>query len=35
VFQRHRADFEHYHTRYVSPVARDALRAKIALSHPE
>lgn len=33
VFQRHRADFEHYHTRYVSPsVARDALRAKIVLN---
>ena len=35
VFQRHRADFERYHTRYVSPdAARDALRAKIASSHP-
>jgi hypothetical protein len=30
VFQRHRADFEEYHTRYVSPEGlRDALRATI------
>jgi tetratricopeptide (TPR) repeat protein len=30
VYQRHRADFEHYHTRYVSPEeVRDALRVKI------
>jgi cytochrome c-type biogenesis protein CcmH/NrfG len=30
VYQRHRADFEHYHTRFVSPdAARDALRVKI------
>jgi hypothetical protein len=37
VFQRHRADFEHYHTRYVSPEGvRDALRGKIdAGSQPQ
>jgi hypothetical protein len=30
VYQRHRKDFEHYHTRYVSgEMARDALRGKI------
>jgi Tfp pilus assembly protein PilF len=30
VYKRHRADFERYHTRYVSPdAARDALRATI------
>ncbi|MGB2712574.1 MAG: FG-GAP-like repeat-containing protein [Vicinamibacterales bacterium] len=35
VYQRHRADFEHYHTRYVSPdAARDALRVKINPGHP-
>jgi tetratricopeptide (TPR) repeat protein len=29
VYQRHRADFEHYHTRYVSPDAvREALRRR-------
>ena len=35
VYQRHRADFERYHTRYVSPdAARDALRVRIGPSHP-
>jgi tetratricopeptide (TPR) repeat protein len=35
VYQRHRADFERYHTRYVSPdAARDALRVKIDPNQP-
>ena len=35
VYQRHRADFERYHTRYVSPdAARDALRVKIDPDQP-
>ena len=35
VYQRHRRDFERYHTRYVSgEVARDALRGKIEPDHP-
>jgi hypothetical protein len=35
VYQRHRSDFERYHTRYVSPEApRDALRATIDFSRP-
>ena len=35
VYQRHRHDFERYHTRYVSgEVARDALRGKIEPDHP-
>jgi hypothetical protein len=34
VYQRHRADFERYHTRYVSSeAARDALRVKIEPNH--
>jgi hypothetical protein len=35
VYQRHRAQFERYHTRYVSPEpARDALRGKIDTDKP-
>ena len=35
VYQRHRADFERYHTRYVSPdPARNALRGKIDPDRP-
>lgn len=35
VYLRHRADFEQYHTRYVSPdPARDALGSKIDPNHP-
>ncbi len=36
VYQRHRADWERYHTRYVSPRSfRDALRVKTAGEEPE
>ena len=35
IYQRHRADFERFHTRYVSPDGfRDALRVKIDPHHP-
>jgi hypothetical protein len=35
VYRRHPADFERYHTRYVSPdAARDALRGKIEPNRP-
>jgi hypothetical protein len=35
VYQKHRADFERFHTRYVSPdLVRDALRANIDRNHP-
>ena len=35
VYRRHRADFERYHTRFVSPEAvRDALRARTDIGHP-
>jgi Tfp pilus assembly protein PilF len=35
VYQRHRADFERYHTRWVSPdAARDALRVRIDPGRP-
>ena len=35
IYQRHRADFERYHTRYVSPdPAREGLRVTIDPHHP-
>ena len=35
VYVRHRADFERYHTRYVSPEnVREALRARTDIRHP-
>ncbi len=35
IYQRHRADFQRYHTRYVSPqAARDALRVRIDPGRP-
>lgn len=35
IYRRHKADFERYHTRFVSPsAARDALRVKIAPDRP-
>jgi Tfp pilus assembly protein PilF len=34
VYRRHKSDFEHYHTRYVSPdAAREALRVRIEPDH--
>jgi tetratricopeptide (TPR) repeat protein len=34
VYRRHREDFEHYHTRYVTPDAAGALRDKIDRNRP-